>query len=130
MAAKINWDFMGIATSVACAVHCAVLPVVVSALPVFGINIIHNSFFEWGMIAIAFAVGCYSLLHGYNRHHKSHIPLFIFFTGAMFLVLKQFFVAHEYLFLSFAVLFIITAHVINYRFCQQSKVCSSPNHKH
>jgi len=92
MAIKVNWDFMGIATSVACAVHCALLPVVISSLPVFGVNIIHNSFFEWGMISFAFMVGCYSLFHGFARHHKKFLPLSIFFTGAIFLVLKFSFV--------------------------------------
>lgn len=130
MPAKVNWDFMGIATSVACAIHCAVLPVLISTLPIFGINIIHNSFFEWGMIALAFLVGCYSLLHGYIRHHKNYMPLIVFSTGAIFLVLKQFFVSYEYLFLSFAVFFIISSHLFNYRYCHQSKACSSPHHKH
>jgi hypothetical protein len=130
VALKINWDFMGIATSVACAVHCALLPIVVSTLPIFGINIIHNSFFEWGMITLAFVVGCYSLLHGFVRHHKSYLPLYIFFTGVVFLILKQFFTSREYLFLAFAVCLIITSHLFNYRYCYQDKACNSPHHKH
>jgi len=127
---KVNWDVMGITTSVACAVHCALLPIVVSTLPIFGINIIHNSFFEWGMIALAFVVGCYSLLHGFVRHHKNSLPLYIFFTGFVFLVLKQFFIPEQYLFLTLAVTLIITSHLFNYRYCQQSKACNSPHHRH
>src|SRR6266699_1700600 len=84
MTIKVNWDIMGIATSLACAVHCAVLPIVLSSLSVFGINIIHNLFFEWGMIALAFFVGGYSLFHGYIRHHHSTLPLLIFSTGFSF----------------------------------------------
>ena len=95
METKINWDMMGIATSVACAIHCALLPVMVSALPVFGINIIHNAGFEWGMIALAFVVGSYSLFHGYIKHHHSITPLLIFSSGFVFLVLKQFFHSAE-----------------------------------
>src|SRR6476620_11414477 len=117
MEIKANWDAMGIATSVACAIHCALLPVVISSLPIFGINIIHNSFFEWGMIALAFMVGCYSLFHGFARHHKNYLPLSIFFTGAVFLVLKQFVTCYEYLFLAFAVCLIISSHIFNYRYC-------------
>ena len=45
MATKINWDIMGIATSVACAIHCALLPLLLTSLPLFGINIIHNIVF-------------------------------------------------------------------------------------
>ncbi|HQY11170.1 MAG: MerC domain-containing protein [Ferruginibacter sp.] len=126
---KLNWDAMGIATSVACAIHCALLPVLMSTLPVFGINIIHNIFFEWGMIILAFAVGSYSLFHGFIKHHRSLLPVLIFTNGFIFLVLKQFLTRLEIPFLLIAVVFIISAHFYNYRLCHRSK-CTSPHHKH
>jgi MerC mercury resistance protein len=126
---KIKLGCYGFATSVACAIHCALLPVLVSTLPVFGINIIHNSFFEWGMIALAFFVGSYSLFHGYVKHHRLFTAINIFGAGFIFLVLKQFFHQFEYLFLAAAVILIISAHYYNYRLCQKSK-CSSPHHTH
>ena len=126
---KLNWDALGIATSVLCAIHCALLPVIMSSLPVFGINIIHNLFFEWSMIALAFAVGSYSLFHGYIKHHRSLTPVFIFSFGFIFLVLKQFFFQLETPFLLIAVALIISAHFYNYRLCHRSK-CASPHHKH
>jgi hypothetical protein len=129
MKLKINWDALGIATSTACAIHCALLPLVVTSLPIFGINIVHNLLFEWLMISIAFFVGTYSLYHGYIKHNRSFTPMIIFLVGFIFLVLKQFSASLEYWFLAIAVTLIITAHYFNYRFCQQSK-CSSPHHKH
>jgi len=129
MDTKINWDIMGIATSVACAIHCALLPVIVSSLPVFGINIIHNTAFEWGMIGLAFVVGSYSLFHGFIKHHHSFTPVLIFSAGFVFLILKQFFHSAENWFLIFAVPLIVSAHYYNYRLCHRSK-CSSTHHKH
>ena len=126
---KLNWDALGIGTSLACAIHCAVLPMILSTLPVFGVNIIHNLFFEWGMILLAFAVGYYSLAHGYIKHHRSFIPILIFSAGLIFLVLKQFFPIVEYILLAIAVILIITAHYNNYRACHRSK-CASPHHTH
>jgi len=126
---KLNWDALGIGTSVACAIHCALLPVLVSTLPIFGINIIHNSFFEWGMIGLAFVVGSYSLFHGFIKHHHSFVPISIFAVGFIFLVLKQLFHQFEYLFLAVAVILIISAHYYNYRLCHKSK-CASPHHIH
>lgn len=120
---------MGIATSLACAIHCALLPVLMSSLPIFGINIIHNSFFEWGMISLAFLVGSYSLFHGFVKHHHSYIPIAIFSTGFVFLVLKQFYVPYGNWFLAIAVILIISAHYHNYRICHRSK-CASPHHMH
>lgn len=126
---KLNWDALGIATSIACAIHCAILPIVVTSLPVLGVNIIHNAFFEWAMIALAFAVGSYSLFHGYVKHHRALMPVLIFSAGFVFLVLKQFYVRYEIPFLIIAVVFIISAHFYNYRLCHRSK-CSSPHHQH
>ena len=126
---KLNWDALGIATSIACAIHCALLPILLSTLPVFGINIIHNLFFEWGMIALAFVVGSYSLFHGFVKHHRSLTPVLIFSFGFIFLVLKQFLHEAEYALLTIAVILIITAHYYNYRICHRSK-CSSPHHSH
>lgn len=129
METKINWDILGIVTSAACAIHCALLPVLVTSLPLFGINVIHNPYFEWGMIGVAFLVGSYSLFHGYARHHRMLAPLYIFSAGFIFLVAKQFFHAIENWFLIFAVPLIISAHFYNYRLCQRSK-CVSTSHSH
>ena len=126
---KLNWDAMGIGTSILCAIHCALLPLLMSTLPVFGINIIHNLFFEWGMIALAFFVGSYSLFHGYIKHHHSVLPVLLFATGFVFLFTKQFFHIYEVYFLIPAVPLIVTAHYMNYKLCHRSK-CSSPHHQH
>jgi len=129
MKLKMNWDAMGIATSVVCAIHCAVLPILATSLPVLGVDIVHNGVFEWGMIALALVVGSYALVHGFIKHHRSYIPMIIFATGFIFLVLKQFFPAYEIIFLVIAVTSIISAHYYNYVLCHRSK-CSSPHHKH
>ena len=66
---KINWDALGIATSIACAIHCALLPLILTSLPLFGVNIINNVSFELFMILLAFCIGAYSLYHGWKKHH-------------------------------------------------------------
>jgi hypothetical protein len=129
MKLKLNWDKLGIATSILCAIHCALLPVFTASLPVFGVNIVHNAGFEWGMIALAFFVGVYSLYHGFVKHHKTFLPIIIFSAGIVFLVLKQFFILHEYWFLAIAVTLIVTAHFYNYTLCNKSK-CVSEHHSH
>ncbi len=129
METKFNWDIIGIGASIACAIHCAILPLIMTSLPLFGTNIIHNLAFEWGMIGLAFAVGSYSLFHGYVKHHRSFLPLIIFTAGFCFLLLKQAFHQFELWLLVPAVVLIITAHYYNYKLCHKSK-CASPHHKH
>ena len=129
MKIKMNWDGVGIATSLLCAIHCAVLPMIISAIPLMGIDLVHNEFFEWIMILAAIIIGYYSLIHGYSRHHRSHTPIIIFSVGAVFLVFKQFLPEHSIVFLTIAVSLIVSAHLINYRLCRVRK-CNSEHHKH
>lgn len=118
MRQHINWDALGIGASLACAIHCALLPLFLSTLPLFGINIIHNIAFELGMIGLALVIGIYSLWHGYRRHHHRLLPLRLFVTGIALLIAKQFLPDIEYWLLVPAVILIVTAHFINYRSCR------------
>lgn len=130
MKLQVNWDALGIATSVVCAIHCAALPLVLTSLPLFGINIIHNNVFEAGMITLAFVIGSIALFHGYKRHHHRSLPLLVFSLGFIFLVLKQFATAYEIALLIPAVVFILTAHFFNYRFCRKANHCHTSDCNH
>jgi len=118
MKGKINWDALGIGASLACAIHCALLPLFFTSLPLFGFNIIHHLGFEIGMIGLSLAIGMYSLWHGFRKHHHSLLPIGLFVAGFIFLVLKQFFLEYHNWLLVPAVLLIVTAHINNYRSCQ------------
>ncbi|MBY0482393.1 MAG: MerC domain-containing protein [Chitinophagaceae bacterium] len=118
MALKINLDALGIATSVACAIHCALLPLFLSSLPLFGVNIIDNLYFEYFMVFLAFLVGIYALYHGRKKHHHRSLPMVIFTFGILLLLAKV--IWHQWqLWLLFpAVATIVTAHYLNFRFCR------------
>ncbi len=121
---KINWDAFGIAASVACAIHCAVLPLLLSSLPLFGINIIENQGFEFIMIALAFIVGGYSLYHGRKKHHHSYYPMLLFAAGIGILFIKSILHSHSLMLLLPAVSLVVIAHYLNY------KLCRVHNHAH
>jgi uncharacterized membrane protein YoaK (UPF0700 family) len=121
---KINWDAFGIAASVACAIHCAVLPLILSSLPLFGINIIENQGFEFLMIALAFVVGVYSLYHGRKKHHHSYYPMVLFAAGISLLFIKSILHSHSLMLLLPAVSLVVVAHYVNY------KLCRVHNHAH
>ena len=115
---RINFDALGIITSIACAIHCAVLPLLLSSLPLFGINIINNDWFESGMILLALAIGIHSLWNGVHRHHRRLLPVVLFVVGICLLFAKQFFHHRLLLWLLIpAVVLIISAHLLNYLYC-------------
>ena len=115
---RINWDAIGIATSLACAIHCAVLPLVLTSLPLFGMNIVDNTGFEYFMIFLACCVGVYSLWHGFRKHHHSFFPIMVFLFGMILLIAKQVWHQYQLWLLPPAVLLIVTAHISNFRSCR------------
>lgn len=117
---RINYDALGIAASVACAIHCALLPIFLSSLPILGMDIIDNPFFEAAMIAMAAVIGFRSLRHGFRKHHHTRLPLIVFAVGICLLVLKQVWHEQQLLFLIPALLAILTAHILNIRQCRNT----------
>jgi hypothetical protein len=133
---KLNLDNLGIATSILCAIHCAVLPLLFTSLPLLGINIIENKYFEMGMIGIALIIGYTSLGNAYATHHKSKLPIVVFTIGGICLIAKEF-LPHNglpfWLLLAIAVAGIIGGHIINYQKCRAAKKCHINHvgeHKH
>lgn len=125
MKLKLDWDALGITTSILCAIHCVVLPLAVATLPVLGVNIIHNALFENGMIALAFAIGTRALWHGFRYHHQRLTPWFLFLGGVFLLISKQIWHSYELGILPFAVVLIVAAHVLNFRLSRSRPVISS-----
>jgi hypothetical protein len=130
MGIKINWDMLGIGTALACAIHCAVLPIFLTSLPFFGMEVIHNPAFEYGMIALAFLIGVNALYHGLRKHHHRILPIAVFVFGFILLLLKQAFSGHEIYLLIPAVLAIVSAHWMNYRYCRKANHCHTADCSH
>ncbi|WP_336514725.1 MerC domain-containing protein [Pollutibacter soli] len=118
---RINFDALGIGISIACAIHCAILPLMVTVLPVFGAKFMDHTGFEYLMIGLAAVVGMISLWHGYRKHHRQPWPSLIFMAGILLLMSKQIFITGELALLIPAVILIITAHWYNYRLCRKPK---------
>jgi len=111
---KINYDRLGIFTSVACAIHCTLLPLLVSGLPFWGIDWLEHKGIEWSMIGLALLFGTMSLYHGYKQHHGKAFPLVLFGMGFLLLILNQVIAERfVYVLIPASAVCIITAHMLN-----------------
>ncbi|BCT91415.1 membrane protein [Lysobacter helvus] len=61
-------DRFGAAGSLACAVHCALLPLAIALLPALGIGNWLGEGFERGFVAFATLLGFASVYWGYRKH--------------------------------------------------------------
>ncbi|MGO4779524.1 MerC domain-containing protein, partial [Lysobacter sp. 2RAB21] len=62
-------DRIGALGSLACAVHCAALPLLIAVLPSLGIAVWFGDGFEMGFVMFATLLGSFSVISGYRRHH-------------------------------------------------------------
>ena len=63
-------DRFGATGSLICAIHCALLPLLLAAIPTLGLSAWLGDGFELAFIAFATSVGIFSLVYGYRRHHR------------------------------------------------------------
>lgn len=61
-------DRIGAGGSLLCAIHCALLPLVIAVLPSLGIAGWLGDRFEWAFVSFATCLGMVSLIVGYRRH--------------------------------------------------------------
>ncbi|MFT4155535.1 MerC domain-containing protein [Parafilimonas sp.] len=117
-------DKIGIGASLACAIHCILLPLLFSTLPLFGIEMMKNWKIEVSMVIVSFVSGSWALYHGYRKHHHHLWPLLAFGFG-LSLVIAGNFIDRQWIEMTlkfFGAGAIITAHIFNLKYNKQCKV--------
>ena len=89
-AAWVTWaDWTGLAASIACGIHCAAMPLLLSYLPSFGLSwLAHEGFHQWMTVA-CFLFAAAAFVPGW-RKHKSLVPAFSGVIGITLLSLSAF----------------------------------------
>lgn len=126
---RSRWDVIGIGASLACALHCVLLPVVFTTLPLFGIELLENIYLEIATILVSMSAGGWALWKGYRQVHHHFSIVLLFLVGLVFMISGNFFSTeslHMFAKLIGAAL-IITAHIRNWRQSRYYAYCSTKN---
>lgn len=87
---KTRWwqiaDRVGATASFLCAIHCALLPFVLAALPLLGLEFLADHRFERGFVMCACALATVALIRGFRRHQHP-LPLLLAVPGLALLLL-------------------------------------------
>src|SRR5579872_4151159 len=83
---KHSLDNLGMTASILCAIHCAIVPLVITSLPLIGLGFIANPVFEWGMIVFALFIGVYAIGSSYFRNHHKVLPLILLLAGFLLII--------------------------------------------
>ena len=73
-------DRLGATGSLVCAIHCALLPLLIAVLPSLGIATWLGDGFEQGFVVFASLLGLFTLAWGY-RHHRAARALVMLVPG-------------------------------------------------
>lgn len=138
---KFNLDKIGLAASLVCAIHCALLPLIIGILPLIGMGFMAHGLFDWIMVGIAAAVGFISIMKGHQTH-KKHTPA-CFFVPGIFIILASLFVFSHFgecdtcvghhhndafpfhsILMAFGGILIAVSHFINMKLCKACISCS------
>lgn len=112
-------DRFGATASLLCAVHCALLPLVIAILPALGLSFLADHRFEHAFIVFASVLALTTLLFGARRHQ--HLRAFWFLLPGIALLLAGIVVEFEESAVLHAVLvalggsLVALAHVTNLR---------------
>jgi hypothetical protein len=111
-------DHIGITASTLCAIHCAIVPVLFTSLPLLGLGFLANIWVEWGMIVLALTIGAYSIGLSYLRIHRRPLPLILLTAGFAIIMLGHAFINGwaEAVIVPVGGLLIAIAHFANYKY--------------
>lgn len=130
MKIHINWDALGFSAALICAIHCALFPLLINALPLLGISFLNNIYFEGALLLTALLIGGTSLLHGYGRHHHRLFPLIFFSLGMALFILNHIVKQYSYFLVITSTLLIVLAYVLNWQLCRKAKHCHATDCNH
>lgn len=117
-------DRVGMVGSVLCAIHCAIVPLVVSALPALGLGVFASADLDQGFALFATVLGFSTLLLGYRRH-RAFRALALLIPGLSLVLIGSFSPLHDHsaehaVLMVCGGLLIAAAHLLNMRLTHQA----------
>jgi len=106
-------DFWGAATSILCAIHCAVLPLLLSVGMVSSHALFSNPIFEIIMIAFAFVFVYNSIIKGYMRNQVSLTALLMAISGLLLIAVHHLFSDKAVFIVVFGGILVAVSHLFN-----------------
>ena len=113
-------DSVGSVGAMLCAAHCALLPLVIAALPALGVSVFASTSLEWGFVTFATILALTSLWQGYRKHRVYRALAFLVpgllavWAGVLIPNLHHSVVPHAVV-MSVGGTLIAVAHIINLR---------------
>ena len=124
---RVVWLHLGTVSAIACAIQCALLPILFSVLPLFGWEFSLGKNLEICVIGIAAVLGVITSVRGFFWHHHNKLVLSLFMFGLFILAFSFFLGATTELVLhAVAAILLVVTHLYNHSLCKQCEKCHIP----
>ncbi len=120
-----NLDAIGFSASTLCAIHCALTPPLLTALPLLGLNFLAHPAIESAMIVLSLIIGLAALLQGYFKHHQKLSALAVLIAGFTVILSGHLLMPEPYeeWATPLGALLVAASHFFNWRLCRHCQVC-------
>lgn len=126
-AEALDFDRLGMALSLACAIHCAAGPILIGTLALLGTHWLADERAEWTIIAVALLLGAGRLGYSFLHEHRDKRSLALFGLGAAAVLFAKTAGSPggmmEVSLMVTGGLFVAGAHAHNHRLCRQCPAC-------
>lgn len=121
---SFNLDAIGFSASTLCAIHCALTPLLLTALPLVGIKFLAHPAIESTMIVLSLFIGMASLLQNYRKHHRKITALLILIAGFALIFAGHFALPESYAEAAtpLGAGAVAISHLVNWRLCKQCRL--------
>lgn len=120
-------DRAGMSASLACALHCAVLPLLMAALPAMGLAWLDSAWVDWTMVVFAAVIALRAHRGGFTVHRRC-LPVAVAVAGLVVIVtticLLKGNASHHYIQASGAMV-VASSHFLNRHLCRNCVTCSA-----
>ena len=119
-------DRLGMTASTLCAIHCALVPIFLTTLPLLGLDFLANEWVEISMIAVSVVLGTLSLTMSYRKQHHKLLPFIVLVTGFGLIFTGHFsgIKSLEPILIPLGGFIVAAAHLVNWRL---NSTCSHPH---
>ncbi len=123
-------DWIGASASMLCAIHCALLPLVITLLPMSGLAGESHLLVDLSLLVVSLTVAMLSLRNGYLKHHHRWGAIRLAIAG--FLVLFVGIILHEEAYgryvMALGGTLVAVSHIWNARLCKHCRRCNDHAH--
>ncbi len=123
---QIHADSLGFSASMVCAVHCGLLPFVLTLTSLSSLSWLAHPWMDVSFIGASMVIAMFALGRNFVRHRHIRLALGIISAGFALIIIAHFVHGYPgYVVAVFGGITVAAGHIVNWRLAQRSACCRS-----